>query len=95
MTRYWSIDSGLSQDDDSDLSQDDDSGLSQVVCFPRSRNPWPRQLNCPNQWFSRAAEAITPRLPLPWTVSIPLGEHRNIDLFSQSGLEQTHGGQVQ
>ena len=24
------------------------------------RNPWPRQLNCPNQWFSRAAEAITP-----------------------------------
>ena len=29
-------------------------------CFPRSRNPWPKQLNCPSQWFSRAAEAITP-----------------------------------
>ena len=31
-----------------------------ALCFPRSRNPWPKQLNCPSQWFSRAAEAITP-----------------------------------
>ena len=36
-----------------------------------------------------------PRLPLSWTVFIPLGEHRNFDLFSQSGLEQAYIRQAQ
>ena len=32
----------------------------QKVCFPRSRNPWPRQLNCPNQWFSGQPKPLPP-----------------------------------
>ena len=54
-----------------------------------------------DNWIAQASESQgrpkchDPRKSLSWTVSIPLSEHRNIDLFSQSVLEQTHEGQVQ
>ena len=45
--------------------------------------------------FQGQPEGHHPRKPLPWTVSIPLSERRNFDLFSQSVLESSHEGQVQ
>ena len=69
--------------------------LQQIVCFPRS------ELVAQTIELSKPVcpkggpRAMTPKKSLSWTVSIPLSEHRNFDLFSQSALEQTHEGQAQ
>ena len=64
--------------------------------FSSFEYPWPRQLKLPKPVSLKGShKGHYPRKSLSWTVSIPLGEHRNIDLFSQSVLEQTHEGQAQ
>ena len=64
-----------------------------VCLFSSFEYPWPRQLKLPKPVSLKGShKGHYPRKSLSWTVSIPLGEHRNIDLFSQSVLEQTHEG---
>ena len=70
--------------------------MAYIGLFSSFGYSWPRQLRLSKPVSPKGShKGHYPRKSLSWTVSILLSEHRNIDLFSQSVLEQTHEGQAQ